>query len=159
MQPDLNAAAVFALVAEERSFRAAADRLGVTRSAISQTMRRLEESLGTALLRRTTRSVSLTEAGERLYAQIAPAIAEVRSAIEDTGNSDGRPRGRLRLACASWLDQSRSGRMSVYLMAAEPAPFATREPPQRVLHAPDFVPRRHAEPVLVHAAHGTGHGR
>ena len=79
MQPDLNAAAVFALVAEERSFRAAADRLGVTRSAISQTIRRLEESLGIALLRRTTRSVSLTEAGERLYAEITPAIAEVRS--------------------------------------------------------------------------------
>jgi DNA-binding transcriptional LysR family regulator len=46
MQPDLNALAVFALVAEERSFRAAADRLGVTRSAVSQTVRRLEESLG-----------------------------------------------------------------------------------------------------------------
>ncbi|TIM99810.1 MAG: LysR family transcriptional regulator, partial [Mesorhizobium sp.] len=68
MQPDLNALAVFALVAEERSFRAAADRMGVTRSAVSQTMKRLEETLGIALVQRTTRSVSLTEAGERLYA-------------------------------------------------------------------------------------------
>ncbi|MGK2284515.1 helix-turn-helix domain-containing protein [Pedomonas sp. V897] len=63
MVPDLNALAVFALVAEERSFRAAADRLGVTRSAVSQCVRRLEEGLGIALVRRTTRSVSLTEAG------------------------------------------------------------------------------------------------
>ena len=82
MQPDLNALAVFALVAEERSFRAAADRMGVTRSAVSQTMRRLEETLGIALVQRTTRSVSLTEAGERLYAEIAPAIADMRAAME-----------------------------------------------------------------------------
>ncbi len=109
MQPDLNAIAVFALVAEERSFRAAADRLGVTRSAVSQTMRRLEESLGIALLRRTTRSVSLTEAGERLYAQIAPAVAEMRSAIEATGNLDGRPRGQLRLAVSSIAEAFLSG--------------------------------------------------
>ncbi len=48
MEPDLNALTVFSLVAEERSFRAAADRLGVTRSAVSQTIRRLEETLGIA---------------------------------------------------------------------------------------------------------------
>ena len=86
MQPDLNALAVFALVAEERSFRAAADRLGVTRSAVSQTIRRLEETLGIALVQRTTRSVSLTEAGERLHAGVAPAIADMRAAIEATGS-------------------------------------------------------------------------
>lgn len=101
MQTDFNALAVFALVAEERSFRGAADRSGVTRSAVSQTIRRLEENVGIALLRRTTRSVSLTEAGERLYTQIAPAVAEMQSAIEATGNLDGRPRGQLRLAVSS----------------------------------------------------------
>jgi DNA-binding transcriptional LysR family regulator len=74
MTPDLNALGTFLLVAEERSFRAAADRMGVTRSAVSQTMRRLEESIGIALVQRTTRSVSLTEAGERLYLEIAPAL-------------------------------------------------------------------------------------
>jgi DNA-binding transcriptional LysR family regulator len=109
MQMDLNALAVFTLVAEERSFRAAADRFGVTRSAVSQTIRRLEESLGIALLRRTTRSVSLTEAGERLYAQIAPAVAEMRSAIEATSNLDGRPRGQLRLAVSSIAEAFLSG--------------------------------------------------
>lgn len=109
MQPDLNAVAVFALVAEERSFRAAADRFGVTRSAVSQTVRRLEESLGIALLRRTTRSVSLTEAGGRLYAQIAPAVAEMRNALEATGNLDGPPRGQLRLAVSSIAEAFLSG--------------------------------------------------
>ena len=60
---DLNALATFALVAELRSFRAAADRLGVTRSAVSQAMARFEAEVGIALLQRTTRSVALTEAG------------------------------------------------------------------------------------------------
>ncbi|MBW8296336.1 LysR family transcriptional regulator [Sphingopyxis sp.] len=106
---DLNAVAVFALVAEERSFRAAADRSGVTRSAVSQTIRRLEESLGIALLRRTTRSVSLTEAGERLFAQTAPAVAEMRGAIEAAGNLDGKPRGQLRLAVSSIAEAFLSG--------------------------------------------------
>ncbi len=109
MQTDLNALGVFALVAEERSFRAAADRSGVTRSAVSQTIRRLEENVGIALLRRTTRSVSLTEAGERLYAHIAPAVAEMRSAIEATGNLDGPPRGQLRLAVSSIAEAFLSG--------------------------------------------------
>lgn len=109
MEPDLNALAVFALVAEERSFRAAADRLGVTRSAVSQTIRRLESSLGIALVLRTTRSVNLTEAGERLHAEIAPAVAEMRAALEKTGALTGRPRGRLRLAVSSIAERFLSG--------------------------------------------------
>lgn len=109
MLPDLNAVAVFALVAEERNFRAAADRLGVTRSAVSQTVRRLEEGLGIALVRRTTRSVSLTEAGERLYAEVAPAIAEMRTAVEATGSLRERPRGQLRLAVSSIAERFLSG--------------------------------------------------
>lgn len=109
MEPDLNALAVFVLVAEERSFRAAADRLGVTRSAVSQTIRRLEEGVGIALVQRTTRSVSLTEAGERLYAEIAPAVADLRAAHEKTALLTGRPRGRLRLAVSSIAEGFLSG--------------------------------------------------
>ncbi|MEL4071460.1 LysR family transcriptional regulator [Ochrobactrum sp. GPK 3] len=109
MAPDLNALAIFALVAEERSFRAAAERQGVTRSAISQTIRKLEESLGIALIQRTTRSVSLTEAGERLYSQIAPAVAEMTSALEGTEALKERPRGRLRLAVSSIAERFLSG--------------------------------------------------
>ncbi|MDP5279506.1 LysR family transcriptional regulator [Sphingomonas sp. DG1-23] len=120
MQPDLNALAVFALVAEERSFRAAAERLGVTRPAVSQTVNRLEQSVGIALLRRTTRSVSLTEAGERLYAQIAPAVAEMRSAVEAAGDLGTHPRGQLRLAVSSIAEGFVSGPFLARFAEANP---------------------------------------
>lgn len=68
---DLNALVTLAVVARTRSFRAAADRLGVTRSAVSQAVRKVEDTLGTAMLRRTTRSVALTEAGEALLDRVA----------------------------------------------------------------------------------------
>ncbi|MFZ5779054.1 MAG: LysR family transcriptional regulator [Pseudomonadota bacterium] len=120
MEPDLNALAVFARVAEERSFRGAADRLGVTRSAVSQAIRRLEEALGVALVRRTTRSVSLTEAGERLQAGIAPALADMRAAIEATGSLRGRPRGQLRLAVSSIAERFLSGSLLAGFAEANP---------------------------------------
>lgn len=109
MSPDFNALAVFCLVAETRSFSAAAQRLAVTRSAVSQTIARLEEGVGTALVRRTTRSVSLTEAGERLLATTAPAIADMRAAVEAAGEVQGRPRGLLRLAVSSIAERFLSG--------------------------------------------------
>ncbi|RCS25347.1 LysR family transcriptional regulator [Phyllobacterium salinisoli] len=120
MEPDLNLLAVFVLVAEERSFRAAADRMGVSRSAVSQTIRRLEETLGIALIQRTTRSVSLTEAGERLYDEVAPAIADMRAAIEATGNLRGRPRGQLRLAVSSIAEHFLSGPFLASFAEANP---------------------------------------
>ncbi|WP_142850261.1 LysR family transcriptional regulator [Telmatospirillum sp. J64-1] len=120
MQPDFNAFAVFALVAEEKSFRAAAGRMGVTRSAVSQTIRRLEESLGIALVRRTTRSVSLTEEGERLYSDLTPALAEMRTAIEAVGNLRGRPRGQLRLAVSSIAERFLSGPFLARFAEAHP---------------------------------------
>jgi DNA-binding transcriptional LysR family regulator len=120
MQPDLNALVTFAFVAEERNFRAAADRLGVTRSAVSQTIRRLEETLGTALVRRTTRSVGLTEAGERLYAEVAPAIADMRAAVEIAGSHGGRPHGQLRLAVSSIAERFLSGPLLAAFSEANP---------------------------------------
>lgn len=120
MEPDLNSLAVFALVAEEKSFRAAADRVGVTRSAVSQTIKRLEETLGIALVQRTTRSVSLTEAGERLQAEVAPAIADMRAAIETTGNLRGLPRGQLRLAVSSIAERFLSGSFLATFAEANP---------------------------------------
>ena len=120
MVPDLNALAVFAVVAEERNFRAAADRLGVTRSAVSQTVQRLEESLGTALLLRTTRSVSLTEAGEHIHVAIAPAIADMRVALEKTEAIRGQPRGRLRLAVSSIAERFLSGPFLAAFAEANP---------------------------------------
>lgn len=109
MSPDLNALAVFLAVAEEKNFRATADRLGVTRAAVSQTMKKLEEALGIALVHRTTRSVSLTEAGERLYQDAAPALAGLRTAIEAAGNLRDSPRGQLNLAVSSIAESFLSG--------------------------------------------------
>src|SRR3546814_7343787 len=108
MMSDLNALAVFAVVAEEKNFRAAADRMGVTRSAVSQTIRKLEEALGIALVNRTTRSVALTEAGERLYADTAPALAEMQGAIEAASSLGGHPTGRPNLAVSSVADRKRT---------------------------------------------------
>jgi DNA-binding transcriptional LysR family regulator len=87
----------FAAVADERSFRAAASRVGVTASALSHTMRQLEERLGVRLLHRTTHSVSLTDAGRRLLARLRPAIAEITGALEDLDQERRRPFGRLRI--------------------------------------------------------------
>lgn len=103
MADDLNAMAVFVAVADARGFRAASERLGVTASAVSQTLRRLEDQLGVVLLRRTTRSVQLTEAGERLYASVRPALEQVRTAVAAMGELSEQPRGTLRLVISTGL--------------------------------------------------------
>ncbi len=87
----------FVAVADHLSFRAAATQLRVTPSALSHTMRQLEERLGTRLLNRTTRSVSLTAAGNRLLQRLHPAINEISTALEDLDRERGRPSGLLRL--------------------------------------------------------------
>ena len=120
MITDLNAIVVFAAVAELRSFRAAADRLGVTRSAVSQSIRRLEARLGVALLRRTTRSVSLTEAGEDLYASVAPAMAEMQTALDAARDRAARPRGQLRIAVSSIAETFLSGALLASFASAHP---------------------------------------
>jgi DNA-binding transcriptional LysR family regulator len=101
MADDLNAMAVFAAVAEAKGFRAASERLGVSASAVSQTIRKLEEQLGVVLVQRTTRSVHLTEAGERLYGSVRPALEEVRSAVASLGELSAEARGTLRLVVSS----------------------------------------------------------
>lgn len=120
MLPDFNALATFVIVAEEKSFRAAADRIGVTRSAVSQTIRKLEETLGIAVVSRTTRSVALTEAGERLYAQVAPAFSGMQEAIETAASLRDRPRGQLRLAVSSIAESFLSGPMLASFAADNP---------------------------------------
>jgi len=65
--------------------------------------------MNVALLRRTTRSVSLTEAGESLLARIRPAVAEMRAAVEEAGNLGGAPKGRLRIAVSSIAERFLSG--------------------------------------------------
>ena len=101
MALDLNLVGVFLAVAEAKSFRGAAERLGVTRSAVSQAIRRMEDRMGVALVQRTTRSVSLTEAGVQLHQRVAPAIAEVELALDTAQDRDAKPTGQLRLAVSS----------------------------------------------------------
>jgi DNA-binding transcriptional LysR family regulator len=119
MKSDLNLLHVFQAVAESPSFQQAALRLGVTRSAVSQTMRRLEDSLGVALVSRSSRSVALTEAGTRLHAQIAAPMAAIRGALEET-DQDGPPRGLLRVAVTSIAEAFLSGPLIAAFLDAYP---------------------------------------
>ena len=89
--------ASFAAIAERGSFVKAAAVLGVAVPTLSQTMRSLEERLGVRLLNRTTRSVALTEAGERLLGQVQPALEQLRTAVETINIFRDRPAGTLRL--------------------------------------------------------------
>jgi len=89
--------AAFAVVADERSFTRAAVRLGVSRSAVSHSIRVLEERLGLRLLARTTRTVAPTEAGERLLSQMRPALRDIQAALTEVGQLRAKPAGTIRL--------------------------------------------------------------
>ena len=119
MNIDLNLLPLFSAVAEETNFRAAANRLGVTRSAVSQGVRRLEDSVGVSLVTRTTRSVRLTEAGERLYAALSQPMSDIDTALEGLAGED-RPRGLLKLAVTSIAEEFLSGPFLVSFAEAHP---------------------------------------
>jgi DNA-binding transcriptional LysR family regulator len=89
--------AAFVAVAEERGFTAAAVKLGVSQSALSQTIRGLEARLGIRLLTRTTRSVALTEAGERLLQTVKPRLEEINAELAALGGMRDKPAGAIRL--------------------------------------------------------------
>ncbi|MBK9252543.1 MAG: LysR family transcriptional regulator [Proteobacteria bacterium] len=89
--------AAFALVARERSFTKAAAKLGMSQSALSQTIRHLEKRLGLPLLTRTTRSVAPTEAGEKLLGTVAPRFEEIEAALASLNALRARPAGRIRI--------------------------------------------------------------
>ncbi len=95
--PNLAELEAFAAVAEARSFRKATTGRGVSASALSQTMRNLEERLGVRLLNRTTRSVAPTEAGEALLRRIRPAFAQVSEAVEAVNSFRRKPTGTVRI--------------------------------------------------------------
>jgi DNA-binding transcriptional LysR family regulator len=94
---DLNDLRAFARVAQLRSFRKAAQELQLTASALSHTMRKLEQELGVRLLNRTTRSVSPTEAGEKLLLRLMPAFGDIKCALDGLNEQRARPAGHLRL--------------------------------------------------------------
>lgn len=120
MKIDLNLLPVFIAVAEEHSFSKAAARLGVTRSAVSQGIRRLEDAFGTMLVMRTTRSANLTEAGERLHKSLSLPVAGIEAAFDDMA-SDDMPRGLLRIAVTSIAEEFLSGPLIASFAAANPA--------------------------------------
>lgn len=120
MTDDLNAIAVFVALVEAKSFRGAGERLGVTASAVSQTLRRLEEQLGVVLAHRTSRSMRMTEAGERLYASVRPALEQVRAAAAAAGASSDEPRGTLRLHVAAVAESFLGGPVLDGFLAAHP---------------------------------------
>lgn len=95
---DLNSFSSFILVARERSFTRAAAQLGVTQSALSHTIRRLEEKLSTRLLTRTTRGVSTTEAGERLFNKLQPVYDLIEEEIRVLNELREKPGGTVRIS-------------------------------------------------------------
>ena len=92
--------AAFAAVVRAKSFTRAAARIGVTQSALSQTVRSLERRLDLKLLNRTTRSVAATEAGEQLFRIVEPRLAEIESELAMLGNMRGRPVGTIRITAS-----------------------------------------------------------
>jgi len=94
---DLGDLLSFLTVAEERSFTRAAARLGTSQSALSHTIRKLEERLGIRLLTRTTRSVATTEAGERLFRELNPKFGEIDSELNALGDLRDKPGGTIRI--------------------------------------------------------------
>ncbi len=88
---------IFLAIATHRNFRRAAVELGVTPSALSHALRAIEDRVGLRLVNRTTRSVALTEAGERLFTRIGPAFHDIHAAIDDLNRFCGAPSGTLRI--------------------------------------------------------------
>ena len=95
--PDLSDLSAFVAITKVRSFRAAARLRGVSASALSEAIRRLEARLGVRLLNRTTRSVTVTEAGQRLLERLAPALGEIAGALDAINSFRDSPTGTLRL--------------------------------------------------------------
>ncbi|MFC5357980.1 LysR family transcriptional regulator [Azospirillum himalayense] len=113
---NLNDFLAFLSVARERSFTKAAAKLGVSQSALSQTIRQLEERLGLRLLTRTTRSVSPTEAGERLLQRIGPRLDEVRAEIEALSELREKPAGTIRITATDYaIEQALWPKLKAFL--------------------------------------------
>ncbi|MEP7186644.1 MAG: LysR family transcriptional regulator [Rhodanobacter sp.] len=96
-RPNLDLLGAFAAIVAHRSFRKAADELGLAPSTLSHMMRTLEADMGVRLLHRTTRSVSATEAGARLLDRLQPVLRELDLALKEVDSFRGRPSGNLRI--------------------------------------------------------------
>ncbi|MFV0360443.1 LysR family transcriptional regulator [Tropicimonas sp.] len=106
MRENINDLLAFVVVAKDQSFTQAAARLGVSQSSLSRTIRKLEENLGVRLLTRTTRSVSPTEAGERLLQNVGPRLDEIANELEAIGALSEKPAGTVRINCSEYAAES-----------------------------------------------------
>ncbi|WP_027014812.1 LysR family transcriptional regulator [Comamonas composti] len=118
--PNLRAIETFVKALEGGSIASAARQLGISPAAASQNIARLERELGTRLLTRTTRSMALTEAGERYLARVAPVLDELEKAQSDLSLLHGELQGRLRIACMAAFGR--------HLVAPLLPTFAARHP-------------------------------
>lgn len=87
----------FVHVAHHRSFTKAAEEMGITRAALSQNVKALEKQLGVKLLYRTTRDMSLTEAGQQLFDTLQPSLGQIQQAVRSLGDAAGTPSGLIRV--------------------------------------------------------------
>ena len=111
---------VFLSVAEHGSFRRAADDLGLSAPLVSQIVAGLEEDMGQQLLYRTTRKVTLTDAGSRLASSMGPAFGDIASVLEEFRQGRTRPRGRLRVTAPTILAQPTFARFLHGYLAENP---------------------------------------
>ncbi len=100
LRTGLSELTAFIAIAEQRSFRAAAKKLGVSAPALSHAVKNLEASLNVQLFNRTTRSVALTEAGEHLLRRVGPALADLEDGINEVASAGTRPAGSIRISAA-----------------------------------------------------------
>ena len=103
---NFNELVAFLTVAQERSFTRAAAKLGVTQSTLSHTVRNLEKRLELRLLHRTTRSVSPTDAGERLLLTIGPRFEEIEAELARLSELKGKPAGTVRITATDFTAQT-----------------------------------------------------
>ncbi|MCC2655840.1 MAG: LysR family transcriptional regulator [Panacagrimonas sp.] len=111
---------VFVRVVELGSFTAAADALEISKAAVSKYVGRLEDALGARLLQRTTRRLTLTEAGEAFYRRSAAALEEIDDATREVASLSGAPRGVLRISAPVYLGTTRIAPLIAPFRAAHP---------------------------------------
>lgn len=128
---DLNAARVFATVVEAQSFTTAAERLDMPKSTVSRRVSELEEQLGTQLLYRTTRKLSLTEEGAVYYRRVAEGLARFEEAERALGSAHDTPRGTLRMTAPIDLGGRFAGQLIVAFTRLYPEVKVAMELTQR----------------------------
>jgi len=118
--PDLEAWAIFAAVVEQRSFSGAADAIGLSKATVSKAITRLEEHIGQSLFHRTSRRLTLTEAGRPLADHAARILAEAHAAEEAARDAASSPTGRVRLAVPMSFGISNVAPLLAQFLAAHP---------------------------------------